>query len=410
MQLGKIQFKIKITQLMTFLICFVFLPPQFLNHFSTISALLWYVKLMLMAYIALTIMKNIKNIGIATIVFGIYYSTFVISTILNEGNVSKSLSAVLPQLCFFAYSDIMIRKKTKDYINAVSMFFLSYIVINAILLLVFPNGIGAYLPGYDYLRVDSRMSWLGLDNGYIKFFLVAIVLFTFSYKDKPLVRNSMYICMMATMVYVWSGTGIVGITIMLGYIYLLNRSKYSFDLNYWVCLAIEIVAFLSIVIFRVTDKFSELIVNVIGKDITFTGRTILWDQAMLLIAKKPVWGYGVYDYNLLISTANGQAYSAHDTVLQMMLMGGIVSLIAFCIIKITIGIRLKKYGSIIENRSKKEINTTYMALLVMWICGITENMVFDIQIYFLYLIAVNLQYIVPEFQLQSNDNLIDKRI
>lgn len=390
--------KISTNSLIIVIICFVFLPPPFVSSIPSISVLLWYIKLLLMMYIIFKISTNYKGLGLGTIVLGLYLFTFVLTTIINNGNVSKSLSAVLPQFCFFAYADLMLHKKTRLYINTVSSFLATYIVINALMLLIFPVGIGAYLPGYDYLRVDSRMSWLGLDNGYIKYFLIAFVVFFFSYKDRPFKRNMLYMCMLASMLFVWSGTGVIGLSIMMVYVYLVNRGKLAKSVNYWLCLILGVIAFFSIVIFRIAEYFSDFIINVLGKDITFTGRTILWDQALLLIAKRPVCGYGVYDYDLLVSAANGQAYSAHDTVLQLMLMGGLISLIGFFIVVIVAGVQIEKNGKRIINHVAMEKGIVCIAIFVMWICGITENMVFDIQLYFLFLLGINLPYIISAFQ------------
>lgn len=398
MRLKLSKLKISTNSLIIAIICFVFLPPQFISSIPSISVLLWYIKLILMMYIIFKILTNYKNLGLGTIVLGIYLFTFVLTTIINNGNISKALNAVLPQFCFLAYADLMLHKKTKQFINTVSVFFAFYIVINALMLLIFPDGIGAYLPGYDYLRVDSRMSWLGLDNGYIKYFLIAFVVFFFSYKDKPFKRNMLYMCMFVSMLFVWSGTGILGIFIMIAYVYLVNRGKLVKNVNYWFCFALGVISFLGIVIFRVAEYFSNFIVNVLGKDITFTGRTLLWDQALLLIGKQPIYGYGVYDYDLLISPANGQAYSAHDTVLQMMLMGGFISLIGFIIVAIVAGIQIGKNNKKITNQIAMEKGIVCVAIFVMWICGITENMVFDIQIYFLFLLGINLPHIISAFQ------------
>ncbi|WP_455617998.1 O-antigen ligase family protein [Eisenbergiella sp.] len=408
MRLYKPKLEYTKTQIMTVLILFVFLPPQFISSFTSVSAVLWYLKLLLMVYNLLLIFKNVRKLGLGTLILGIYFLTFIVSTFTNDGNISKAFSAVLPQFCFFAYADIMMRSRTKEFINSVSAFLVFYIVANAIILLIFPDGIGRFLPGYDYMRVDSRISWLGLDNGYIKFFLIAFVVFSISYKYHSFKKNALYVCMLATMVFVWSGTGIIGLTLMIGYVYFFKRGKISKIINYWVCFGIGIATFFGIVVFRITDYFSDFIVDVLGKDITFTGRTLLWDQAMLLIAKKPLWGYGVYDYDLLVSSANGQAYSAHDTVLQMMLMGGTITLIAFIAIAIVAGIRIGKCRKNVSNTSSIELGITCIAVLVMWICGITENMVFDIQIYFLFLIEINLPYILSAFQL--DDELEEERI
>lgn len=382
-------------------ISFVFFPPFFITYLPTASALLWYVKLFVMAFIILIAIKNYQYIGVGFVTITVYFFSFVVATILTNGNVLKSLSAVMPQICYLLYADIMLHKKAKKYVDAFSKLIAFYIIINAVTLILFPDGIGMFLPGYDFLRVDSRMNWLGLDNGYIKYFLVAIVVFSFSLREKPKYRNILFLIMLITMVYVWSGTGIVCLVIMLLYIFFISKKQIVKYVNYWICTAIGLISYLGIVIFRVADLFADFIVGYLGKDVTFTGRTLLWDQALLLVSKHPLIGYGVYDYDLLVSSANGQAYSAHNTILQMMLMGGVLSLFCFIMIILLAGRNLSAFRSVNNQNLSIENGVICIAILAMWICGLTENMVFDIQIYLLLLLAIDFKYIDVAYEVQA---------
>ena len=56
---------------------------------------------------------------------------------------------------------------------------------------------------------------------------------------------------------------------------------------------ISIVIFVSIVFLRLQEVFSYLIVNILGKDLTFTGRTVIWDYYINEIKNSWVIGYGV---------------------------------------------------------------------------------------------------------------------
>jgi O-antigen ligase len=71
------------------------------------------------------------------------------------------------------------------------------------------------------------------------------------------------------------------------------------------------------------------IVDVLGKDITFTNRTELWDSALRLFAESPIIGYGFpsaeWYYSHLASTAVGP----HNQILGFMIYGGLPAVIMY---------------------------------------------------------------------------------
>lgn len=51
-------------------------------------------------------------------------------------------------------------------------------------------------------------------------------------------------------------------------------------------MAIVVVVGISIVIFRIQYIFSFIIENILGKTLTLSSRTIIWDKALALIGKE----------------------------------------------------------------------------------------------------------------------------
>ena len=50
--------------------------------------------------------------------------------------------------------------------------------------------------------------------------------------------------------------------------------------------------FYGIVLLRLQNIFSFIIQNILGKDLTFTGRTRIWDNAIEFIKARFIIGYG----------------------------------------------------------------------------------------------------------------------
>lgn len=68
------------------------------------------------------------------------------------------------------------------------------------------------------------------------------------------------------------------------------------------------------------------IIDILGKDMTFTGRTDMWDSALRVIADSPIWGYGLVDADWFTANMSTRAIGAHNFILNTMVYGGILLL------------------------------------------------------------------------------------
>ena len=97
---------------------------------------------------------------------------------------------------------------------------------------------------------------------------------------------------------------------------------------------------ISVVLFQVFVCFSgksiennELmtwfIEDVLGKDITFTDRTNMWDSALQVITQSPIWGYGLPDGEWYLTHMSNAAIGPHNMILGVLIMGGILALMFY---------------------------------------------------------------------------------
>ena len=119
------------------------------------------------------------------------------------------------------------------------------------------------------------------------------------------------------------------------------------------------------------------IVDVLGKDITFTNRTALWDAAMRIFSNSPLLGYGhptsEWYYSNLASTAIGP----HNLIFALMIFGGIPATILFITIVVTVLVKLQKVKD-------RYATTIYAAISVLSLMSLME--VYSIQIIFYFII------------------------
>lgn len=103
--------------------------------------------------------------------------------------------------------------------------------------------------------------------------------------------------------------------------------------------SVKLLLFL-IVIFQIFVCFtgkgienSELAVwfieDVLGKDITFTNRTHMWDSALRIIIESPFWGYGYPDGLWYRSHMTSFAIGPHNILLATLIYGGIPAFILY---------------------------------------------------------------------------------
>lgn len=77
------------------------------------------------------------------------------------------------------------------------------------------------------------------------------------------------------------------------------------------------------------ETISWFVEDVLGKDMTFTGRTEMWDAALHAISRSPIWGYGFVGKEWYLSNMTTRAIGAHNFILNNLLFGGISTLLLY---------------------------------------------------------------------------------
>lgn len=75
-----------------------------------------------------------------------------------------------------------------------------------------------------------------------------------------------------------------------------------------------------------------IIQDVLGKDMTFTGRTYLWSGAMQLFGDSPIWGYGAITQDWYVEHLSGLGLGTHNYIYEELLRGGIIGFSIFTFI------------------------------------------------------------------------------
>lgn len=127
-----------------------------------------------------------------------------------------------------------------------------------------------------------------------------------------------------------------------------------------------VVAF-SVVVLRIQNLLAPAINLLLHKDVTFTGRTILWDQALEKLSGPGIFfGYG-YNYNWHTFEINNMFLKhAHNEILNMLMLGGIFALISM------IGLFVVAIKELYKYRSENIANAFAIGLAGFFVIMIAE--------------------------------------
>ena len=358
------------------LLCFFMLIPFFKS--SYLSNILIIDKIMQMFFIFSVIitvcmyLSQKKKISKIVVLFTLMQVWVLIITIANGGAVSTAFRR-LRYLVVIALICDLFSKRIGTLIKCLMLHFEFNIYINLFTVILYPSGL--------YSRINDAYGmttewFLGARNNFTIWLFPALII-AWIFKEYFKKNKRCYlltVSIILTQVLHGSGTTIVGITLFITCILFKLSKKIFTPLN---SMIISVITFTTIIIFRNFQFLEPIIVDVLGKSMTFSSRLDIWDNALLAINNKLITGYGIlstYDtVNIL-----GQmetfiwkgATHAHSHILQVLFQGGIIAFLIFLYIYY---IDLKKCSNLWNNRVVQIFTYGIFAYTIMGITEVFEN-------------------------------------
>lgn len=216
-------------------------------------------------------------------------------------------------------------------VNALMLHTEFCIYLNVISIIVFPErmyGMQSVAYGYTY-------EWfLGADNQFIEWLFPGIIISRLYHHQNKSEYRSIFLTL-AIFINLFlksSATAIVGVSLFLIMVWFPIIKEVITPSR--IILTIAFV-FMNIVVFRNFNLVSGIVENVLHKDLTFTGRLSIWDNAMRQISNKPILGHGVYlDSQMAPLLGWLGATHCHDHYLQILFIGGAFVFIVFIAIQV----------------------------------------------------------------------------
>lgn len=330
------------TNILLFFVCLNFLIPY---YFSEILANYPYINLLLslisILFMLILIWGNPIRISFPLIWLVMQYGSLIISSKLNHSSTYTAIinSVLVVLLCLTI--DVFIRDKNKTYIflTFVRNMVLFFFVINLIITLIMPQGIPSIT-----LR-NSPYFLYGNVNTTIKYIFPGLCC-SLIIDDKRNKISFSTIVFIIGMLYLnfniyFMATAFIGLFVVV--FWFLFRNYIIREPRLFYIGVIAAVLFVQVfIIMNNSDNFvTRLITSIFGKDLTFSGRNILWTRALNAIQSQIEWGYGLLD-SVSIYKLIGNTAGAHNYYLDLVFQRGLIGFTIFISIFVYILFKLRK--------------------------------------------------------------------
>lgn len=365
-------------------------PRGFAEYFSGYSMFftIWmYVALLWSAlYFVYSLTRHFQKYNNTIFFMFLYFIVMITITVIKMQGIGNGLQKmfVAPALCIVCY--IFIGNNAKRFINCLSnvlivLFTLNITLFNPLLWTSYFGAMELHIVFLGHVQVVSQIGLLGVIASYIlkrldiKMRLKSNILFGLAIINM--------ICSMTAASLLSLGILFVGIV----YIYLSkNKTILLLDSRkyFWIYVVSNILMFILFV-------FQGRHISILG--VTMNGRTLIWESAIKKWQEQKLFGYGVHGvllqtfWSSWVGEGLGMNY-AHNQIMQGLLDGGIILVIAFSLMIIAYIKRIKRVQDI-----------KFRAMLNLWLIIMFFIMSFESSMeYFYFYIGLSIFLYAPEIE------------
>ena len=279
------------------------------------------------SFIAVLLLLLVKrNIKITWMFLSLitYSVVLVLSTAINGGAITTSFVIAFSMVAFFLIVREMLETDTRTAVSVLMLIFECLIYANLIIMYLYPRGL------YRNTVHTTRFGWLfGHQNSNILYVLgaicIAMVYFMGNRNAIGRIRAVLLILMSSiTVAKTGSANGLIGFALF--FILLIVNAK-RIRINVFYGLLITLVLFVIIVVLRKQRIFAFLI-DLLNRDVSFSGRDKIWNAAIRCFHNKPWFGYGV-ESSAVAEMRFGGVETTHNKILFALYQGGVALTIPF---------------------------------------------------------------------------------
>ena len=223
---------------------------------------------------------------------------------------------------------------SKKILEAAGDLFFIMIAINYLLYCKYPSGLGT--------EQGTRVYFLGIRTGFSLYIIPGIMfnlLLDKCYKKKISIRTVAVIVIGTVLLLSeWVVTGLLELIIIIVLMILVNNKKLAPRINIFYITIALIVCDIALTVFGSKVKILDEVAILFNKDVTFSGRTYIWEGIVKRLCESPWAGYG----DDALALINGRWFPAHNQWLHTAMEGGYIAMALLIIAVIISSIHLYK--------------------------------------------------------------------
>lgn len=350
---------------------------------------------------------GVKFVKIYTWLSLALFFVFTVSTLMMSDNVG--IYNIIREIgnipAVFMLANIFSDENYKEFLQGFYYDLTIIMFLAAVIIYLLPPAYTNNNESAYYLYGLDNISFLYSMNGFF-----AGMLYHLSQYGK-LSRPFLAIYLFIGGAYVYSGTGTGTVIVLLCILFVFLYKNQLLDLlNYRIVLIVCAVLFVFLAFIQELSIFSALF-HLIGKDVTMSGRSLLWAAAFREFPKHPIIGIGISStllgnilYAAGVNWGTGIGH-LHNVVIEYMFRGGIVNLAVYIFLWLCC---YKTVQKIEKNRLR---NSIFCMLLMQFLAYMFEYRFADISYWILLLSLYNLPHLSGDFEkaVSEADELQEKK-
>ena len=258
---------------------------------------------------------------------GVYFLVVMGSTLLNAENYWETANYIVTIFAFCMLVEMGLRE---DVDSALDMLYYPLTVViwcNLILECIYPAGVtkgGTYSYAYNFMGIDNFLA-----PTMVPYMVLTAIRAVRKTGELDLSSYVAIVVCCLNLLLDKSATGVMGMAVIALFLLFIYKRRLELLFNGLTALTVSLGMFVSIVLLRLQNLFAWLIEDILGKGLSFTGRTNIWDIGMEMIREKPLLGWGYAKQGKIYRIVKGKYYHGHNVYLELLMEGGICALAAF---------------------------------------------------------------------------------
>lgn len=259
---------------------------------------------------------------------------YLYSTIIHaDTSLSRWFIISMPVIATITFLEISCMQRSMlKFLYTTLILLTIYNILNLLSILVYPNGL------YDargigefgitaFGNMTTAYYFLGYQKGHIFFQLSACGFsLLFELLTKKNIGSYFYLNLVISIIssiVMMSVSGTI-VLLIVGFLLLKCMYKIFHMVSLLRIIGLVFLVWVSIVVLRIQEFFTNIL-GLVGKDLTLTGRTIVWDVGIEKFLENPLTGLGIISSERAYDLFNFGVGSVHSLFLEVLFYGGVLA-------------------------------------------------------------------------------------